>query len=95
MEDRGGSSGADPARHTISADELAVLWEGFRRGSKAICPRDGGALAVAVDAPAHAYRMICVRCGAATPWFESPPTGIRVRTGTSSMPSPRHSVSED
>ena len=49
-------------------------------------PARRGAVAVGVDATAHAYRLVCVRCGAATPWFESPPTGVRVRTGTSSMP---------
>jgi hypothetical protein len=45
-------------------------------------------MALAVDATAHAYRMICVRCGAASPWFESQANGIHVRSGTSSMPAP-------
>jgi hypothetical protein len=70
----------------ISVEELGPLWDAFRAGKPVVCPREGGAVAVAVDATAHAYRLVCVRCGAATPWFESPITGVRVRTGTSSMP---------
>jgi hypothetical protein len=83
----GDSGGRHERGHgPISPEELGPLWDAYRAGKAAVCPRDGGALAVAVDATAHAYRLICVRCGAATPWFESPPTGVRVRTGTSSMP---------
>jgi hypothetical protein len=83
-----GTSGGNPetAHGPISTDELGPLWDAFRAGKPVVCPREGGAVAVAVDATAHAYRLVCVRCGAATPWFESPPTGVRVRTGTSSMP---------
>ena len=95
MEDRGSAGDAEAAAHTISAEELGPLWDTFRAGKAAICPRDAGAMAVAVDATAHAYRMICVQCGTATPWFESPPTGVRVRTGTSSMPVARPGVSDD
>jgi hypothetical protein len=46
-------------------------------------------MAVAVDALAHAYRMVCVSCGASSSWFESRPAGIHMRTGTSSMPAAR------
>jgi hypothetical protein len=46
-------------------------------------------MAVAVDALAHAYRMICVSCGASSSWFESRPAGLHLRTGTSSMPAAR------
>ena len=77
---------AEPAHKPISKEELGPLWDAFRAGKPVLCPREGGAVAVAVDATAHAYRMVCVRCGSATPWFESPPSGIRVRSGTSSMP---------
>jgi ribosomal protein S27AE len=80
------AGGAHTAHGPLSSDELVALWDTYRAGKPAICPREGGAVAVAVDATAHAYRLVCVRCGAATPWFESPPTGVRVRTGTSSMP---------
>ena len=83
----GDSAGDAATTHgPISLEELGPLWDTFRAGKPVICPREGGAVAVAVNATAHAYRMVCVRCGAATPWFESPPTGVRVRTGTSSMP---------
>ena len=79
--------GADTPHRPISPEELGPLWDVFRKGKPVPCPRDGGSIAVAVDATSHAYRLICVRCGAATPWFESPPTGVvRVRTGTSSIP---------
>ena len=88
-----GTSGAiaELAHRPISEDELGPLWNLFRAGRPAQCPRDGGPVAVAVDATAHAYRMICVRCGAATPWFESSLSGVRVRTGTSSMPAAKPS----
>ena len=83
------AGGADAAHKPISPEELGPLWDVFRTGKPVVCPRDGGAVAVAVDATSHAYRMICVKCGAATPWFESPPSGVRVRTGTSSIPAGR------
>jgi hypothetical protein len=82
----GAGDSSETARGPISLDELGPLWDTFRAGKPVVCPREGGAVAVGVDATAHAYRLVCVRCGAATPWFESPPTGVRVRTGTSSMP---------
>jgi hypothetical protein len=77
---------ADTARRPISEQELGPLWDLFRTGKPVLCPREGGPVAVAVDSTAHAYRMICVHCGAATPWFESSLSGVRVRTGTSSIP---------
>ena len=70
-------------------EELVPRWETFRQGHPVPCPRDGGPMAVAVDALAHAYRMICVNCGATSSWFESRPAGIHMRTGTSSMPAAR------
>jgi hypothetical protein len=94
VDDRG--VGALAAQMEISPEELLPLWDAFRTGAAPVaCPRDGGPVAVAVDATAHAYRMVCVRCGAATAWFESRPTGIHVRTGTSSMPVARQSPSEE
>jgi hypothetical protein len=86
MTEGASASSGETAHRPISQEELGPLWDIFRAGKPVVCPREGGAVAVAVDATAHAYRMVCVRCGAATPWFESPPTGVRVRTGTSSMP---------
>ncbi len=78
-----------PSPKELSAEELVPRWETFRHGRPAVCPRDGGAMAVAVDALAHAYRMICVSCGASSSWFESRPAGLHLRTGTSSMPAAR------
>jgi hypothetical protein len=86
---------AEAAYRPIATDELVPLWERFRQGKTVDCPRDGGPVAIAVDAVSHAYRMICVCCGAASPWFESRPGGIRVRSGTSSMPAARSSSSEE
>jgi hypothetical protein len=88
------AGGAETAHTPISQEELGPLWDIFRAGKPVVCPREGGAVAVAVDATAHAYRMVCVRCGAATPWFESPPTGVRIRTGTSSMPAAKPGPTE-
>jgi hypothetical protein len=95
MSDPESSSLAEVPHKPISTDELIALWDRFRSGGPAICPREGGAVAVAVDATAHAYRMICVRCGAASAWFESLHSGVRERTGTSSMPAGRPGLSDE
>ena len=74
MDDRSASTGA-AAPMEITPEELLPLWDAFRQGAAPVpCPRDGGPVAVAVDATSHAYRMICVRCGAASSWFESTTT---------------------
>jgi hypothetical protein len=95
MAERTSAGSAETVYGPISKDELGPLWDVFRAGKPVVCPREGGAVAVAVDATAHAYRMVCVRCGCATPWFESPPSGIRIRTGTSSMPAVKSGASEE
>lgn len=79
----------------ISTEELAPLWETWKHGHGVTCPRDRGPVALAVDAASQAYRLVCVSCGTASLWFETAPTGIQVRTGTSSFPAPRPGVSED
>jgi hypothetical protein len=84
--DDGRASSRAPAPNALTLEELQPRWESFRACAPITCPRDGGPVAIAVDATAHAYRMVCVSCGAASAWFESRPTGIHVRTGTSSMP---------
>ena len=73
----------------ISTEELGPLWESWLEGTPIRCPRDGGPLALAVDSAAQAYRLICVSCGSSSPWFETAPSGIQVRAGTSSFPAPR------
>jgi hypothetical protein len=75
----------------ITAEELIPLWETWKAGN-VYCPRDGGPMALAVDGAAHAYRIVCVKCGAASPWFEAKPAGLHVRTGTSSVPASRHAL---
>jgi hypothetical protein len=95
MSDQAGKAEASAGK-PISTEELLPRWDAFREGKQVVCPRDGGAMALAVDATAHAYRLICVDCGAASPWFESKPSGVNVRSGTSSMPAPaRPNVTED
>ncbi|HEY2516648.1 MAG TPA: hypothetical protein VGI39_37515 [Polyangiaceae bacterium] len=82
----------------FTTDELVRLWERFRQGRSTPCPRCApgeGPVAVAVDPIAHAYRLICVQCGAASPWFESEGGAVQVRSGNSSMPAPRASAPEE
>jgi hypothetical protein len=86
---------AELAYRPFTTDEFVRLWERFREGHPIECPRDSGPMAVAVDPAAQAYRMVCVCCGAASPWFESRNGGIRIRSGTSSMPAPRTSAPDD
>ena len=69
-----------PARPLSSSDEVRLAWDEFRAGAVVRCARDGAHVALAVDATAGAYRLVCVRCGAASFWFESDPQGIRIRT---------------
>src|SRR5580692_3564223 len=91
----GAAPASRPSPKELSAEELIPRWDAFRKGGPVLCPRDGGPMAIAVDALAHAYRMICVDCGATSAWFESRPAGIHLRTGTSSMPAARLNAADD
>ena len=62
-----------------SPDDLKDVWDRFRKGSGVPCPNDRGPLALSVDAAAGIYRLVCTRCGLASPWFESGPSGLRIR----------------
>jgi hypothetical protein len=62
-----------------ATDELRAAWERFRGGGVVPCPLDGAHLALAVEALTGIYRFVCTQCGAASPWFESGPNGIRLR----------------
>src|SRR5579864_4316557 len=63
-----------------TTDGLGKVWDGFRSGGPVFCPRDSWPLALAVDAAAATYRFVCVRCGSASPWFESGASGVRMRS---------------
>jgi len=54
-----------------SNDAVSAAWDLFRAGHVAPCPADGAPLALAVDGTSLVYRFVCVKCGAASPWFES------------------------
>jgi hypothetical protein len=71
---------AAPHDQLTSLDELASVWEQFRAGAMVACAKDGGPLALAVDAGAGAYRFVCTSCGNSSPWFECGPAGLRVRS---------------
>jgi hypothetical protein len=62
-----------------SAAGLRPVWEHFREGGVAICPVDGGPMALAVDGSVDAYRFVCVQCGHASPWFEAKLTHLTIR----------------
>jgi hypothetical protein len=94
MEERGRAPDGS-ATKPISTEELGPLWDAWREGEAAPCPRDGGPMALAVDASAQAYRLVCVACGTASLWFEAASSGIQVRTGTSSFPAPRPGMTDD
>ncbi len=76
------------ARPFPVADDVRSAWDEFRAGAVVGCPKDGGPMALAVDAAANAYRLVCTRCGTTSPWFESDPHGFRIRA---SVPSQRPS----
>jgi hypothetical protein len=61
-----------------SVDELRTAWTHFRSGNIVLCPIDQAPVALAVDASSGMYRFVCTQCGAASTWFESGPTGIRI-----------------
>ena len=71
---------AKPPKAPLSAlDEVQLLWDVFRAGGVVSCPIDQAGLALSVDGAMGAYRFVCTRCGSASPWFESGPTGIHAR----------------
>jgi hypothetical protein len=79
---------AEADADAMTLEHVSGLWDAFRSGRPVICTRDEVAMAVSVDSTIGAYRLVCVACGHATPWFESKPgQGIRLR-GLSSRPPP-------
>jgi hypothetical protein len=72
---------------------VPALWERFRDGGGATCPRDGALLALSVDGAAKSYRLVCTQCGIASHWFEATPSGVAMRSpATTLVPQP---VSDD
>ncbi len=61
-----------------SPEEVTAAWKAFRAGVSP-CPADGAPLALAVDGTANVYRLVCVKCGAASAWFEAGPGGLKMR----------------
>jgi hypothetical protein len=68
-----------------SVERLGAVWDDFRAGGVVYCEKDAGPLALAVDAGANSYRFVCTSCGNASPWFESGPAGIRIRSTLSNF----------
>jgi hypothetical protein len=75
MSDQGG-----PSSPHLSPSEVAQLWARFRAGEVIPCPRDGIGMALAVDGAAKAYRLVCTKCGLASPWFGTTPAGLVFRS---------------
>jgi len=78
-------SGQPPAQRAMSDADVAKLWDQFKSGGVARCPRDEAPLALAVDGASKSYRLVCTRCGNASLWFDIAPTGIHVRSGDESQ----------
>jgi len=76
-----------------SLEGLVEAWAAFRAGNPVPCPGDGAPLALAVDGAAGVYRFVCVRCGAASQWFDSGANGLRIRGPT--QPAPLQGGGED
>jgi hypothetical protein len=72
-----------PRAQLGTAEDLKEVWDRFRAGDVVYCPSDAAPLALAVDGSAGAYRFVCTQCGLASPWFESGPNGMRVRSHAS------------
>lgn len=76
-EKEGGESAESPH---LSHAEITQLWAKFRAGEVIRCPRDEAGMALAVDGAAKAYRLVCTKCGLASPWFGTTPTGLVFRS---------------
>ena len=81
-------SPTDAGPRTLSEEDVGRLWEAFKSGSVAKCPRDEAPLALAVDAAAKSYRLVCTKCGSASLWFETVPTGIQARSADDALAGP-------
>jgi hypothetical protein len=82
MSEKGGAPADSPY---LSHAEITQLWAKFRAGEVIRCPRDSHGMALAVDGAAKAYRLVCTKCGLASPWFGTTPTGLVFRSPPPTM----------
>ena len=66
-------------QRVMSDQEVVRLWQLYKSGATAPCPRDHAPLALAVNAIAKSYRLVCTLCGNSSGWFEAALTGVHVR----------------
>ena len=83
MSEKGG--GQTPESPCLSQTEINQLWAKFRAGDVIVCPRDSAGMALAVDGAAKAYRLVCTKCGLASPWFGTTPTGLVFRNAPATL----------
>lgn len=70
---------------SLSHTDVTQLWAKFRAGDTVHCPRDAHGIALAVDGAAKAYRLVCTKCGLASPWFSTSPSGVVFKTQPQTM----------
>ena len=73
---------------------VGPLWERFRAGDSALCPRDAKPLALQVDGAAKAYRLVCTQCGISSQWFEAAQNGV-IMKGPAPTLVPQPGLSDD
>jgi hypothetical protein len=87
-EDHDPETGEIRAATPILAEHVTDLWNEFRAGNVVHCPRCKHSMAASVDGASAAYRLVCVFCGHATPWFEAKLGMITHVRGNSTRPPP-------
>jgi hypothetical protein len=79
----------------LSYAETSQLWAKFRAGDTILCAKDAHGIALAVDSASKVYRLICTKCGIASPWFGITPAGLVFRTPPTIMPNHRRPNGSD
>jgi hypothetical protein len=87
MSEKGAPDDTPPQQASphLSHAEINQLWTKFRAGEVIRCPRDSAGMALAVDGAAKAYRLVCTKCGLASPWFGTTPTGLVFRSAPATV----------
>ena len=67
---------------TLSHGDVTQLWAKFRAGEVVPCPRDAHGVALSVDGAGKVYRLVCTKCGLASPWFGATAAGIVLRSAS-------------